>query len=73
MDERRQLLAAIEDFCAREGMAPTAFGRKAMGDGRLVARLRNGYACCRDTSGTIENTKPEISLDHAGQSHQVVP
>ena len=42
MDERRQLLAAIEDFCAREGMAPAAFGRKAMGDGRLVDRLRNG-------------------------------
>ena len=39
MDERRQLLAAIEDFCAREGMAPTAFGRKAMGDGRRVAPL----------------------------------
>ena len=42
MDEQRQLLAAIEEFCAREGMAPTTFGRRAMGDGRFVGRLRDG-------------------------------
>ena len=42
MDERRQLLAAIEEFCNREGMAPTTFGRKALGDGRFVGRLRDG-------------------------------
>ena len=42
MDERQQLLAAIESFCEREGMAPAAFGRKAMGDGRFVGRLRDG-------------------------------
>ena len=35
MDERQQLLAAIEEFCEREGMAPTTFGRKALGDGRF--------------------------------------
>ena len=42
MDERQQLLAAVEAFCAREGMAPTTFGRKALGDGRFVGRLRDG-------------------------------
>ena len=42
MDERQQLLAAIEDFCEREGMAPTTFGRKALGDGRFTGRLRDG-------------------------------
>ncbi|MDE0050335.1 MAG: hypothetical protein OXO52_11155 [Rhodospirillales bacterium] len=42
MDEQRQLLAAIEEFCARDGMAPSTFGRKAMGDGRFVGRLRDG-------------------------------
>ncbi|MDE0202296.1 MAG: hypothetical protein OXK73_07670 [Rhodospirillaceae bacterium] len=42
LDERQRLLAAIERFCEREGMAPTAFGRKAMGDGRFVGRLRDG-------------------------------
>ena len=42
MDERQQLLAAIEKFCEREGMTPSAFGRKAMGDGRFVGRLRDG-------------------------------
>ena len=42
MDERQQLLAAIEEFCEREGMAPTTFGRKALGDGRFIGRLRDG-------------------------------
>ena len=42
MVERQQLLAAIEEFCEREGMAPAAFGREAMGDGTFVERLREG-------------------------------
>ena len=42
MDERRQLLAAIEEFCEREGMAPTTFGRKALNDAGFVGGLRAG-------------------------------
>ena len=42
MDERQQLLAAIDEFCGRAEMAPTTFGRKALGDGRFVDRLRDG-------------------------------
>ena len=42
MDERQELFAAIENFCAREGMAASTFGRKALGDGRFVGRLRDG-------------------------------
>ena len=42
MDERQQLLVAIERFCEREGMATSTFGRKALGDGRFVGRLRDG-------------------------------
>ena len=42
MEQRHQLLAAIEEFCKREGMAPAAFGREAMGDGTFVERLREG-------------------------------
>ena len=42
MEQRHQLLAAIEEFCKRESMAPAAFGREAMGDGTFVERLREG-------------------------------
>ncbi len=42
MDERQQLLAAIDEFCGRAEMAPTTFGRRALGDGRFVDRLRDG-------------------------------
>ena len=66
MDERRQLLAAIEDFCAREGMAPTAFGRKAMGDGRLVARLRNGRQVRAATLARVR----QFLADHASAASE---
>ena len=60
MDERQQLLAAVEELCKREGMAPTAYGRKALGDGRFAGGLRNENACYRDVSSAIERTKPAI-------------
>ena len=42
MDERHRVLAAIEAFCRREGMAASAFGRAALNDGTFVGRLRDG-------------------------------
>lgn len=39
------LLIDIGDFLSRSGMAPTTFGRAAVGDPRLVHDLRNGREC----------------------------
>jgi hypothetical protein len=37
-----ELLAAVEDFLTRSGMAPTRFGREVMSDGALVQHMRAG-------------------------------
>ena len=57
MDEQQQPLAAIERFCDWEGMSPTAFGRKAIGDGRLIDGLRDENPCYWGLSSAIERTQ----------------
>ena len=37
-----ELLERIDRFCTQHSIAPTAFGRAAIGDGNLIANLRNG-------------------------------
>ena len=41
------LLDSIADFCRRTGMAESTFGRRAVNDGRFVARLRDGTVLTR--------------------------
>jgi len=64
MDERQRLLAAIEAFCEREGMAPTTFGRKALGDGRLVGRLRSGRQV---RAATVAKVRAFLASHRAGE------
>jgi hypothetical protein len=45
------LLDSIADFCRRTGMAESTFGRRAVNDGKFVARLRDG---ARVTPETLE-------------------
>src|SRR5712671_3794778 len=40
--DNARLLAEIAAFCHRVGMAESTFGRRAVNDGKLVARLRLG-------------------------------
>ena len=47
-------------------MTPTAFGRKAMGDGRLVARLRNG----RQVRATTLARVRQFLSDHASAASE---
>lgn len=42
MDQVTELLTQIEAFLAESGMAPSAFGRDAMGDPLFVFQLRDG-------------------------------
>jgi len=37
-----QLLKQIDDFCEANGIAQSSFGRLALGDGSLIADLRDG-------------------------------
>jgi len=47
------IIAAIEQHCAVTGMAETTFGRKAVNDGKLLSRLRDGKSINIDTYNRI--------------------
>ena len=38
----QDLLQEISDYCRKTGLAESTFGRRAVNDGKLAARLRNG-------------------------------
>ena len=49
-----QLLSQISEFCRQTGMAESTFGRRAVNDGKLVARLREGKRITIDTLDRIQ-------------------
>src|SRR5579863_2643108 len=50
----QQLLAEISDYCRQTGLAESTFGRRAVNDGKLAARLRNGGRITTDTLDRIQ-------------------
>ena len=48
-----QILREIGDFCRRQGLAESTFGRRAVNDGKLASRLRNGGSITTDTLDRI--------------------
>src|SRR5690349_22457217 len=48
-----QLLQEISEYCRRTGLAESTFGRRAVNDGKLTARLRNGGRITTDTLDRI--------------------
>src|SRR3984957_11059726 len=49
-----QILAQISEFCRNADMAESTFGRRAVNDGKLVARLREGKRITIDTLDRIQ-------------------
>ena len=49
----QQLLQEISDYCRQTGLAELTFGRRAVNDGKLAARLRNGGRITTDTLDRI--------------------
>jgi hypothetical protein len=49
----QQLLTEISDYCRRTGLAESTFGRRAVNDGKLAARLRDGGRITTDTLDRI--------------------
>jgi hypothetical protein len=43
------ILQEISDFCRQTGLAESTFGRRAVNDGKLASRLRNGGRITTDT------------------------
>src|SRR5271167_1110259 len=49
----QQLLQEICDYCRQTGLAESTFGRRAVNDGKLASRLRNGGRITTDTLDRI--------------------
>src|SRR5215813_8896353 len=49
------LLDSISEFCRRAGMAESTFGRRAVNDGKFVARLRDGARIMPETFARISS------------------
>src|SRR5207344_2067572 len=49
-----QILQEISEFCRARGLAESTFGRRAVNDGKLTARLRNGGRITTDTLDRIQ-------------------
>src|SRR3954464_7541002 len=47
------ILQEISDFCRQTGLAESTFGRRAVNDGKLASRLRNGGRITTDTLDRI--------------------
>ena len=48
-----QILQEISEFCRQRGLAESTFGRRAVNDGKLASRLRNGGRITTDTLDRI--------------------
>ena len=49
----QELLQEIVEFCRRTGLAESTFGRRAVNDGKLANRLRNGGRITTETLDRI--------------------
>ena len=50
-----QILQEITEFCRSQGLAESTFGRRAVNDGKLASRLRNGGRITTDTLDRIRS------------------
>ena len=62
--EASELLHEVGAYCSRAGLAESTFGRLAVNDGKLIARLRDGG---RVTRRTFDRVRAYIS-DHPAES-----
>src|SRR5882724_11055627 len=54
----QELLQEISEYCRQAGLAESTFGRRAVNDGKLAARLRNGG---RITTETVDRVRAFIA------------
>ncbi|MFG1410317.1 hypothetical protein V5G24_04310 [Xanthobacter sp. VTT E-85241] len=65
MSESEKLLREIEACVRSAAMAETTFGRKAVNDGKLVARLRSGGSVTLDKAVHIRRFMASLRNDKA--------
>jgi len=66
--ERSELLGEISEYCRKAGLAESTFGRKAVNDGKLVGRIRDGGRISAGTWQRIQTFMRECPPEtHAEQ------
>ena len=62
-----ELVRKIEAYCRTHEIAETTFGRMAVNDGKLIARLRDGASITLATADKIEKAlaAPPIATEAA--------
>jgi len=63
----QQLLQEISDYCRQTGLAESTFGRRAVNDGKLASRLRNGGRITTDTLDRIRAFMAENRGETSGR------
>src|SRR5215831_18682140 len=63
----QDLLQEIADYCRHSGLAESTFGRRAVNDGKLTARLRNGG---RITTETLDRIRAFLDNERAAAAAQ---
>src|SRR6476660_1783136 len=62
-----QILQEISEFCRSRGLAESTFGRRAVNDGKLASRLRNGGRITTDTLDRIRAFMTRSADDTPGR------
>lgn len=74
---RGSLLDKIVSFCREQGIAESTFGRKAVNDGKFVARLRNGSRVTPETweqvSAYVAEKGSGALLGHSEEALNLIP
>src|SRR6266516_790930 len=65
----QDLLQEIADYCRHSGLAVSTFGRRAVNDGKLTARLRNGG---RITTETLDRIRSFMEMNRASATRPAV-
>jgi hypothetical protein len=60
------LIQLIDDYCFKTGMKPSTLGFHAVGDGKFVARLRQGGRCWPETEAKV---RAYIEANPAPEKH----
>jgi hypothetical protein len=62
------LLTSISNFCRQTGMAESTFGRRAVNDGKFVARLRDGARVTPETLERVNQFMVKNGASGAGET-----
>jgi hypothetical protein len=67
------LLDSIAEFCRATGMAESTFGRRAVNDGKFVARLRDGARITPETLERVSNYMAQRGVTPPAAPRELLP